>query len=65
MRLLSSAVAVAAGVVMVLPLACHGTPHSAMEFNVTPWDAVEMPWQAMVGQAMVGTMAMPRKCQMV
>ena len=41
--------AVAAGVVMVPPMACHGTPHDAMKFYATPWDAVGMPWYAMGG----------------
>ena len=53
-----NAVAVAAGVAMVPPMACHGTQHGAMESSATPWDAVGRPWYVMGD-----TMAMPRKSQ--
>ena len=40
-----SAVAVAAGVAVLPPAACHGTPQRrAMRPYATPWDAVGMPW---------------------
>ena len=47
---------------------CHGTtrgmprhpPRRAMKSYPTPWDAVGMPWYAMGG-----TMAMPRRIQIV
>ena len=57
-RLRWSAVAAAAGVAVVPPMACHGTHHGAMDSYVTPWDAVGMSYYAMGG-----TMAMPRQSQ--
>ena len=56
-----STVAVAAGVAMVPPGACHDTPlRRAMKSYATRWDAVGMPWYAMGV-----TMAMPCKIQIV
>ena len=49
MRFQWSAVTVAAGVAMVPPMACHGTPHGAMGSYATPWGAVGMPCCAMGG----------------
>ena len=51
-------VVVAAGVVMVPPMACHGTPHGTMESYATISDAMGMPWFAMGG-----TMAIPQRSQ--
>ena len=53
------AMVVAAGVAMVLPMVCHGTPHG-VPWNPMPrhgmlWGCHGMPWYAMGG-----TMAMPR-----
>ena len=59
-RLPWNAVAVAAGVAMVPPMACHGTPHGDMEPYATPSDAVGRPWYSMGS-----TMAMPRNNQLI
>ena len=41
--------AVAAGIAIVPPMACLGTPQGVMESVATPWGAVGRPWCAMGG----------------